>query len=206
MRRLKRFIPARLLTTLGRKRRALIRHRLLAGLPRHSTGAEIGVYEGDLSAEIIAIVRPARLHLIDPWAYQPDPAYTEARYGAATQHGALVQSQMEARYERVRARFAIETGAGQVIIHRALSQDIAATFDDAYFDWVYIDGNHLYEFVLRDLELYYPKVKSGGALLGDDYNIVGWWEDGVTRAVDAFVAAHGLDLTVTGAQFHIRRP
>ena len=29
-------------------------------------------------------------------------------------------------------------------------------------DFVYIDGGHTYEVVKKDLELYYPKVKSGG--------------------------------------------
>jgi hypothetical protein len=42
--------------------------------------------------------------------------------------------------------------------------------------------------VLRDLESYYPKVKQGGYLAGDDYGVEGWWKDGVTRAVEEFAA------------------
>lgn len=36
-------------------------------------------------------------------------------------------------------------------------------------DFVYIDGNHEYAFVKKDIELYYPKVKIGGIIGGDDY-------------------------------------
>ncbi|MDP3697256.1 MAG: class I SAM-dependent methyltransferase, partial [Candidatus Taylorbacteria bacterium] len=38
-------------------------------------------------------------------------------------------------------------------------------------DFVYIDGNHSYDYVKKDLELYWDKVKKGGALTGDDFNI-----------------------------------
>jgi hypothetical protein len=37
-------------------------------------------------------------------------------------------------------------------------------------DMVYIDGSHDYRDVKADLESYWPLLKSGGALLGDDYN------------------------------------
>ncbi len=41
--------------------------------------------------------------------------------------------------------------AGQVKIHRGYSTDILEQFPDEYFDWIYIDGNHLYEYVKNDL-------------------------------------------------------
>ena len=42
-----------------------------------------------------------------------------------------------------------------------------------YFDWIYIDGNHTYEYVKQDLEGYRPKVKPGGYMAGDDYGTKG---------------------------------
>ncbi|MEP1930273.1 MAG: class I SAM-dependent methyltransferase, partial [Roseibium sp.] len=38
-----------------------------------------------------------------------------------------------------------------------------------YFDWVYIDGNHLYDFVKEDIEICFRKVRSGGIIAGDDF-------------------------------------
>ena len=49
------------------------------------------------------------------------------------------------------------------------AHQVAETFADGYFDFVYIDGAHDYANVLRDLQSYAPKVATSGALLGDDY-------------------------------------
>jgi hypothetical protein len=54
------------------------RRFLLGLLPRGSVGAEIGVWRGDFSAWILRTVRPARLHLIDPWAFRSGGEYREA--------------------------------------------------------------------------------------------------------------------------------
>ena len=49
-------------------------------------------------------------------------------------------------------------------------------------DFVYIDGNHDYEFVLKDLETWFTKVKPGGIIFGDDY----LRPYGVSKAVNEF--------------------
>ena len=64
------------------------------------------------------------------------------------------------------------------------SEAALADFEDGSLDYVYIDGNHLYEFVKKDLELSLRKVKSGGYITGDDYGPGGWWNGGVKKAVD----------------------
>jgi hypothetical protein len=56
-------------------------------------------------------------------------------------------SGFEPCYETVVRRFAHEADTGVVLIHRGPSAQIGMQFYDAYFDWVYIDGNHLYEYV-----------------------------------------------------------
>ena len=47
---------------------------------------------------------------------------------------------------------------------------------------IYIDGSHEYQDVLDDIKSWYPKVKSGGIMYGDDYP----YFDGVRRAVDEY--------------------
>tara|TARA_B100000029_G_scaffold311698_1_gene304190 strand:- start:46315 stop:46977 length:663 start_codon:yes stop_codon:yes gene_type:complete len=47
-----------------------------------------------------------------------------------------------------------------------------ATLDKEY-DAVFIDGNHSYEYVKKDLENYYPKVKAGGIVALHDANFEG---------------------------------
>ena len=163
--------------------RKLPRQEVLERMPPQSVGAEIGVWMGDFSALILRVIRPRVLHLIDPWKYESGAAYEPSFYGGR----AGCQANMDAIHDLVRKRFSRQIAAGGVSMHRSSSAEAAATFPDAYFDWVYIDGNHQYEFVKRDLESFHPKVKPGGLIAGDDYGNRGWWEDGVTRAVNEFI-------------------
>jgi hypothetical protein len=59
---------------------------------------------------------------------------------------------------------------------------------------VHIDGNHLYEYVARDLALALEKTRTAGLITGDDYAEGGWWEGGVKRAVDEFATRPAVQL------------
>ncbi len=180
------------------------RVRLLTRLPRGGVGAEVGVWKGDFSERILEVVRPVRLHLIDPWQAVWGERYESARYGGGLAEG---QAEMDAIYAGVLERFERERRAGLVEVHRLPSVDAAAGFQDGELDFVYVDGNHRYEFVKADLETYAPKVRPGGFLAGDDYGVAGWWEDGVTRAVDEFVRSGAATLvSLEDAQFLLRLP
>src|SRR5262249_44197342 len=105
----------------------------------------------------------------------------------------------------VRSRFRRGIRDGTVVIHRAESADVADEFDDGYFDWVYVDGDHLFESVLFDLNAFEPKVRSGGLIAGDDYTVFGWWQGGVRRAVDEFVSTASVEVVSLDDQFVLRR-
>ena len=55
------------------------------------------------------------------------------------------------------------------------------------FDFIYIDGNHLYEFVLKDILNSINCLNKNGIIVCDDFNSKGWWGDGVTKAVNEIV-------------------
>ena len=180
------------------------RRRLLAILPKHSVGAEIGVWKGDFSAQILRQVQPRKLHLIDPWKFVDQGEYAKAWYGGGKKLG---QEGMDAIAETVCERFSSETASGCMEIHRLPSTEAATQFQDNYFDWVYIDGNHLFDFVLADLKAFTPKVKPGGFIAGDDYAEQGWWDHGVQKAVNKYVAdGHAEIHKILGDQFVLRRP
>ena len=124
-------------------------------IPENGIGAEIGVWKGDFTMKLLEQTTPSTLHLIDPWAYQPD--FGSSWYGNEN----MTADKMEEIYMDVLSRFANEIRDQQVFVHRLPSDAAAAGFEDEYFDWVYIDGNHDYEFVLKDLESYFPRVKNG---------------------------------------------
>jgi hypothetical protein len=112
---------------------------------------------------------------------------------------------MDGRYSSVLARFQCQINAGQVVVHRAYSSDALQQFPDQYFDWVYVDGNHLYEYVAKDLELCFIKVRVDGYIAGDDYTDGGWWEGGVKKAVDEFAERPTVRLLETRNQQFIFR-
>ena len=49
---------------------------------------------------------------------------------------------------------------------------------------IYIDADHTYPFVKRDISLYWPRVMDGGFICGHDYGISIAGQDGVKPAVD----------------------
>jgi hypothetical protein len=190
---------------LKRQKRHLkhaVRVYLLHRMPEQSVCAEIGVHEGEFAWQILDVAAPKRLHLIDPWKHMEE--YSRSLFGGK---GADGQRHLDERYERVKERLTPEIAECQVQVHRAFSASASEYFDDSYFDWIYVDGNHTYEFVRQDLELYYPKVKAGGFMIGDDYGVKGWWNNGVQKAVDEFVGMRpGTSLEVLHTQFVIRVP
>jgi hypothetical protein len=77
-------------------------------------------------------------------------------------------------------------------VHRAWSHEAADRFPDRYFDWIYLDADHSYDSVKRDLEAFWPKIKEDGLLLGHDYMWHALVPFGVVTAVNEFVERHGL--------------
>jgi len=179
------------------------RQFLLDMLPKGSIGAEIGVHFGDFSQRIIKSVSPKELHLIDPWEHQTSSTYEKSWYGGLVKGG---QAEMDERYESIFRRFDRSIRDEQVKVHRGYSSNILQQFPDEHLDWVYIDGNHLYDFVKEDLELSLQKVKPGGYITGDDYMNAGWWEGGVKKAADEFAKNPAVQLIeLRNRQFIFRK-
>jgi hypothetical protein len=143
------------------------RKLVLQHITKTSKCAEIGVWTGTFSKTILKH-QPKELHLVDPWIHQN---YPKRLYS-------IPQSDMDRIYDSVKEGF---KDNAEVYIHRGTSEAVVGAFEDEYFDWVYIDGNHSYEFVKQDLELWSKKIKSGGWLCGDDYDM-----PDVAKAVDEF--------------------
>ncbi len=57
----------------------------------------------------------------------------------------------------------------RVTIHQGDSSRGLARLPDHFFDWIYIDGDHSYEGVKRDIEQALVKVKPDGLLVFNDY-------------------------------------
>jgi predicted O-methyltransferase YrrM/GR25 family glycosyltransferase involved in LPS biosynthesis len=64
------------------------------------------------------------------------------------------------------------------------SKNAANQFANSSIDFIMIDAGHTYESVADDLQIWYNKVKPGGYITGDDYNISVF--PGVTKAANEF--------------------
>ena len=84
-------------------------------------------------------------------------------------------------------------------------------------DAVFIDGDHSYDGVRADIEAWWPVVRPGGWLGGDDYRHTDTRFDftGIDRAVEEFAARVGLPVEVEaedaggvpmGSVWFVRRP
>ena len=94
---------------------------------------------------------------------------------------------MNEKIQMLKKKFKNEIKHGIVEVLRKKSDEALNDIEDASLDWVYIDGNHSYDYALNDLKSFYKKVKQGGLITGDDYGTIGWWNKGVTKAVDTFL-------------------
>ena len=76
----------------------------------------------------------------------------------------------------------------KIKVNRGYSHVELQQFPDEFFDMIYIDGNHMPEFVLEDAVVSFRKLKTGGQMIFDDY--CGFSPDLTMRGVNAFLAGY----------------
>jgi len=158
--------------------------------------AEVGVWCGDFSEEMLSRIPDATVWSVDPWKNLDGNIMWRVMRKALVRLG--------------------KYGSRSCVIV-APSPQAAQCFADGFFDFVYLDGDHRYEAVVADLQVWYPKVAPGGILAGDDW---GEWLDGkpavnrrqlthknrdggirgVMRAVREFAQETGLEIHHTTAE------
>lgn len=152
------------------------------------TGVEIGVFRGKHSRQILRNFNINKLYLIDP--YERNEVYIKHEVSPGLKR--IQQREWDNLYKYV-IKLATEEGyADKCEFIRRRSDECADDIPDN-MDFIYLDGDHHYPMVVKDIELYYPKVKSGGLFGGHDYE-----EDNndVIIAVDEFVKKHNFKLYV----------
>lgn len=166
------------------------RYDLVKFLPSNGKVAEIGVAEGEFSRYLLATGQ-RELHLIDPWETQ------EGDYSKDPNN--VDRSTQDIRYKNIIATFRSGIADKSVFVHRMYSNDAVNNFADGELDWVYIDGDHTYDGVYRDLVSYDSKVGDDGFICGHDYTnhaVARSYKFGVVDAVNRFVSERGYSILV----------
>jgi hypothetical protein len=155
--------------------------QLVTGLTARTDGpfraVEIGSWVGESALTIAGAIRfkDATLTCVDTWEGTPGCETVEM----LEQFGGT-----ETVYKQFLANVApyLNTEDGPCIRPMKLpSHEAVRTFRDNSLDFVFIDADHRYHAVCKDIENYLPKVKPGGILCGHDYNDPG--HPGVKEAV-----------------------
>jgi len=174
------------------------RYELLSSLPESfSHGIEIGVWEAWYTLHMLQRTNMFIVG-IDPWtatdSYEDvDPTAENFDPRAKGPDGFLWQ---ETRYMASYGGLSkYQEFGGRWRLFRSFSHDIVHFFTPHAHDFIYIDGEHTYKAVSRDMADWWPKVKIGGILAGHDYNDS---NPGTIKAVDEFAAKYNLEFKITG--------
>ena len=150
---------------------------------------EIGVAYG-YHADFLCTVLPNIQYMgVDPYLadYDPDDIFSKDVERLFDEKDP--QQAMERLFNVVQSN--LQKFDGRAKLLREKSWDAAKRFEDHSLDLVYIDGDHTYQGVVKDLASWFPKIRKGGMICGDD---IGW--PGVKRAVDEFFLKLGKDYQI----------
>lgn len=133
-------------------------------------GCEVGVLTGRHAKKMMDANLNLHLHLVDSYKFYK---------------GMLKRHHDVAEYlSGMRRRLA----GYNCTEHIEYSMDAVRKFEDDSLDFVHIDSNHNFDYVMQDLIEWSRKVRKGGIISGHDYII-----KDVNQAVHAYIKAHDIE-------------
>nr|WP_321983700.1 class I SAM-dependent methyltransferase [uncultured Lichenicoccus sp.] len=162
------------------------RDAILPLLPKRAAFAEIGVGTGGFTRQVLQVCAPEQFVAIDEFRLHELPELwgqpRDAVFGDGT------------HLELYRAAFAEAIAAGRMRVLEGDSADRLERLDDASLDVIYIDADHRYEAVRRDLAAARRKIRAEGWIIVNDYLMVAelgaTHSYGVVHATNEFMLEH----------------
>lgn len=136
-------------------------------------GVEIGCHIGDTTLHFLGSLPNLKLTGIDPYIGYWD--WDKRFYHQDKKYPVFVE-----RLSGYSDRFTLL---------KDFSDNVVDHFEDESLDFIFIDGMHTYDQVLKDCRNYYPKVKPGGVFAGHDYRLI----KEVKEAVDEFARSVNIE-------------
>ena len=141
---------------------------LVNSVPDNGVFVECGAWLGKSSAYLCDISNQRiNIFIVDSWQGS---------------HNEVLTYHKLARQKDIFKIFLENMGDRKFTPIKKLSEEAVLDFEDESCDVVFIDMEHTYEAVCRDIDIWLKKVKFGGYLAGHDYDPLNW--PGVTKAVN----------------------
>lgn len=128
-----------------------LKHHNLNGI-----GVELGSFKGQF-ANTILNNWGGKLLMVDVWRELPHQEYDDA-----SNHREHIDAYSQSMEN-------IKGFEDRAYMMRMKGEHACDFIQDESLDFIYIDANHTYDAVKQDLKLWYPKIKSGGLVMGHDY-------------------------------------
>jgi hypothetical protein len=155
---------------------------LLKRLPKTSIiGAELGVWKGQMSMELLKQHKDLFLYLVDRWQVPPegDSYYQGSRVMARSS-----QEDFDRCFHL--ACQSVIPYSDRCKILKMTTIEASEYIDDNSLDFIFVDSDHSYIGVTNDLTYWTPKLKKGAILSGHDFNNSNTYNE-VERAVRDFL-------------------
>ena len=138
------------------------REQFFASLLKDVSGTyvEIGTCWGGFAEFLLHNTAVTHLICVDPYRVFPNHLYMDAL-------NFQPQSELDKKFGIVANRLICNQYNKPVTMARLTSYEASKKIQDN-LTFVYIDGNHHHREVLKDLVMWWPKIKKGGLLCGDD--------------------------------------
>lgn len=135
-------------------------------------GAEIGVRAGKFSEVLCKAIPGLNLICVDPWSTGDFRSKT------------IGQEQQDQYYRECVER--LKPYSAQIM--RTTSMEAVREIPDGSLDFVYIDGNHQFDWVMSDIIWWARKVRTDGIVAGHD--LYKFKRAGVVEAVEIYTRMH----------------
>jgi len=140
---------------------------LVSQIPDDGTFVECGAWLGKSSSYLCDIAGDrVKVFIVDSWLGSKNELNTNHKSVITTDiYSLFLENMGDRKFNPI----------------KKLSDEAVLDFENNSCDVVFLDMEHTFEAVSKDIELWFDKVKPGGYISGHDYNK--WWP-GVVKAVD----------------------
>ena len=143
----------------------------------YTCGAEIGCAGGTTTRQLLRNCRRLHLYTVDLWGI---PGVGSGQYD-------------HWNFDRIYKKFLTQTRffKTRITVLRGISWEMAERVEDNSLDFIFIDADHAYESVVKDIQAWTPKLKLEGMISGHDTHFVG-----VLKAINELIPewkAAGMD-------------